>query len=144
MATIGLFFYKRKKHWQGISITDASLVNQASQFVHQIRVKKFQADTIARTLVSLGIGELKQYNNTDLIEQYNKYSQHSAAAKANKTLPTCIDGALMTIKFKCKAYSYPDCVFSDIELRTIPEIQRFFEISHYLQLSILPNVPRMN
>ena len=138
MAVSSLFFYKKGKCWNGVLLNDAKLVNQSSQFVHVITVRNFEADTVGQRLIKLGIAELKQYTIKDLSIFYNEQRKLTGNKNVEYELPYCIDGATISISFKGKSYSYGDCITSDPILKKLPEIDRFHQITNYLQVMVYP------
>lgn len=140
MAVLNLFFYKKGKKWHGIMFKDASLVNPESQFVHVIRMRTFDADTIGPKLMALGVDKLKQYNLDELSKYYNQKMKALKNPNVEYDLPYCSDGGSKTILFKGQSYTYSDCFYTNSVLQTLPEIKRFYEVTNYLQVKISPRV----
>lgn len=142
-AIFSLFFYKKKGKWHGVMFNDAALVGSQSQYVHLIRMKKFDADTIGKRIVILGIDKLKQFSLVELSKFYNEKMKAIKNPNVEYELPNCAYGGSRTLIFKGKSYTYIDCVTTSAELQTLPEIKRFYDITDYLQVIIAPRIEKL-
>ncbi len=126
------FIFKDKKKWNGIFLYDNSNRSRRTDQSDDIRVKKFHADIVLSKLDSLGVFCLKSISTQSLSEAYNSQMQKTKNSNVIYELPTCHTGTLVTIEVKNVTVSMVNCWYEIVELKTIPEVNRFSKISSFI------------
>lgn len=138
-AISSIFLYKKGRKWKGVLFTDASIVDivdGSSRYKHILTTKLFEADTIGRKVFALGLDSLKQYTQIELANFYRNRMKEIGNQKIEYDLPHCSHGGLISILYKGKTISYSDCYSYSKELRELPELKSFFEITSFVLIQV--------